>query len=292
VPHVALNDVELYYEDTGSGYPVVFCHEFASDYRGWDPQVRAFGRSYRCITFSYRGFPPSSVPESPQAYSQDHLIEDLRALVEHLKINEAHFVGFSMGGSVVLNFALRYPELCRTIVVVGAGSGTTNRAQFEHDIDATVNLLKTRGIEGFADVYGEGPTRLPFKRKDPHGYAVFRRQLADHSATGQALTMLGVLRPRPTIFALEPQLNTLQVPTLIVIGDEDEPCVDPAVFMKRHIPSAGLLVLPQSGHAVNLEEPALFNGAVLEFFRLAEAGRWAQRTNVTTSMLPATERVH
>lgn len=292
MPHVALNNVELYYEDTGSGYPVVFCHEFASDYRGWDPQVRAFGRSYRCITFSYRGFPPSSVPESPAAYSQDHLIEDLRALVEHLKINEAHFVGFSMGGSVVLNFALRYPELCRTIVVVGAGSGTTNRAQFEHDIDATVNLLNTRGIEGFADVYGEGPTRLPFKRKDPHGYAVFRRQLADHSATGQALTMLGVLRPRPTIFALEPQLNTLQVPTLIVIGDEDEPCVDPAVFMKRHIPSAGLLVLPQSGHAVNLEEPALFNAAVLEFFRLAEAGRWAQRTNVTTSMLPATERVH
>jgi pimeloyl-ACP methyl ester carboxylesterase len=292
VPHVALNNVELYYEDTGSGYPVVFCHEFASDYRGWDPQVRAFGRSYRCITFSYRGFPPSSVPESPAAYSQDHLIEDLRALVEHLKINEAHFVGFSMGGSVVLNFALRYPELCRTIVVVGAGSGTTNRAQFEHDIDATVNLLNTRGIEGFADVYGEGPTRLPFKRKDPHGYAVFRRQLADHSATGQALTMLGVLRPRPTIFALEPQLNTLQVPTLIVIGDEDEPCVDPAVFMKRHIPSAGLLVLPQSGHAVNLEEPALFNSAVLEFFRLAEAGRWAQRTNVTTSMLPATETVH
>jgi pimeloyl-ACP methyl ester carboxylesterase len=292
VPHVGLNDVELYYEDTGSGYPVVFCHEFASDYRGWDPQVRAFGRSYRCITFSYRGFPPSSIPESPEAYSQDHLIEDLRALVEHLKINEAHFVGFSMGGSVVLNFALRYPELCRTIVVVGAGSGTTNRAQFEHDIDATVNLLNTRGIEGFADVYGEGPTRLPFKRKDPHGYAVFRRQLADHSATGQALTMLGVLRPRPTIFALEPQLNTLEVPTLIVIGDEDEPCVDPAVFMKRHIPSAGLLVLPQSGHAVNLEEPALFNAAVLEFFRLAEAGRWAQRTNVTTSMLPATERVH
>jgi pimeloyl-ACP methyl ester carboxylesterase len=287
VPRVALNDVELYYEDTASGYPIVFCHEFASDYRGWDPQVRFFGRSYRCITFSYRGFPPSSVPESQDQYSQDQLIEDLRALAEHLNIKEAHFVGFSMGGSVVLNFALRYPELCRTITVVGAGSGTTNRERFERDIDATVDLLRTKGIEGFAEVYGEGPTRLPFKRKDPHGYAVFRRQLGDHSATGQALTMLGVLRPRPTIFALEPQLKTLEVPTLIIIGDEDEPCVDPAVFMKRHIPSAGLVVLPQSGHAVNLEEPALFNAAVLEFFRMAEAGRWARRTNVTTSMLPA-----
>jgi len=289
VPRVALNGVEIYYEDTGTGYPVVFCHEFAADYRGWDPQVRAFGRSYRCITFSYRGFPPSSVPESPEAYSQDQLIEDLRALVAHLEIKDAHFVGFSMGGSVVLNFAIRYPQLCRTIVVVGAGSGTTNREQFERDIDRTVELLRERGIEGFAEVYGEGPTRLPFQRKDPHGYAVFRRQLADHSATGQALTMLGVIRQRPTIFALESQLHALDVPMLVIIGDEDEPCVDPAVFMKRHIPSAGLLVLPQSGHAVNLEEPALFNAAVLEFFRLAEADRWARRTSVTTRMLPAKE---
>src|SRR4030088_591681 len=104
--------------------------------------------------------------------------------------------------------------------------------------------------------------------------------------------MLGELRPRPTIFALEAQLKTLEGPTLIIIGDEDEPCVDPAGFMKRHIPSAGLLFLPQSGHAVNLEEPALFNAAVLEFFRLAEAGRWARRTKVTTSMLPTREDGH
>lgn len=290
MPTVAVNGVELYYEDTGSGFPVVFCHEFAADYRGWDPQVRAFGRMYRCITFSYRGFPPSSVPDAPEAYSQDHLIEDLRALVAHLQIDQAHFVGFSMGGSVVLNFALRYPGLCRTIVVAGAGAGTTDRERFERDIERTVALLRSsEGIDGFARIYAEGPTRLPFKRKDPHGWTVFRRQLADHSATGQALTMLGVMRQRPTIFALETQLNSLDVPTLIVIGDEDEPCVDPAVFMKRHIPSAGLLVLPQSGHAVNLEEPALFNSAVLEFFRLAEAGRWARRTSVTTSLLPAKE---
>ena len=217
MPRVPLNDVEIYYEDTGSGYPVVFCHEFAADYRGWDPQVRAFGRSYRCITFSYRGFPPSSVPESPEAYSQDHLIEDLKALVNHMDIEKAHFVGFSMGGSVVLNFALRYPQLCRTIVVVGAGSGTTNREQFERDIDATVSLLRTRGIAGFAEVYGEGPTRLPFKRKDPHGYGLFRRQLAEHSATGQALTMLDATRN---------QLPDLIVADLAMPGDDGYALMD------------------------------------------------------------------
>jgi pimeloyl-ACP methyl ester carboxylesterase len=292
MPHVTLNGVELYYEDTGGSFPnppLVFCHEFAGDYRAWEPQVRAFGRAYRCITYCHRGFPPSSVPQDPEAYSQDLLVEDLRALTQHLGLEKAHFVGFSMGGNVVLNFALRYPELCRAIVVVGTGAGTTNRERFEQDIDRVVELIRSRGIAAFAEMYAEGPTRLPFKRKDPYGWEVFRRQLAEHSATGQALTMLGVMRRRPTIFALEDALDTLEVPTLVIIGDEDEPCVDAAVFLKRHIPSAGLLILPQSGHAVNLEEPAAFNAAVLEFFRSAEAGLWARRSSVTTSLLPSTE---
>ena len=189
MPHVALNGVELFYEDSGGPLPsIVFCHEFAGDYRAWDPQVRAFGRAYRCITYSHRGFPPSSVPDDPEAYSQDLLIEDLRALVEHLGLARALFVGFSMGGNVVLNFALRYPNLCRGIVVAGTGAGTTNRERFERDIDQVVELIGGQGIEGFAETYAVGPTRLQFRRKDPHGWAVFRRQLAEHSPTGQALT--------------------------------------------------------------------------------------------------------
>jgi pimeloyl-ACP methyl ester carboxylesterase len=290
MPRAALNGVELYFEDTGSGYPVVFCHEFAGDYRSWDPQVRLFGRTYRCITYSYRGFPPSSVPDEPSRYSQDLLIDDLHALLQYLGIGSAYLIGFSMGGSMVLNFALRYPDLCRGIVVVGAGAGSTNRERFERDIDQTVELIRARGMDAFADVYADGPTRRPFKRKDLHGWSVFRRQLAEHSPTGQALTMLGVQRGRPTIFALEDQLPALTVPTLVIIGDEDEPCVDTSVFLKRRVPSAGLLVLPQSGHAVNLEEPALFNAAVIEFFRLIEADRWPRRSGVTTSLLPPETR--
>ena len=287
MPTAAVNGVELYYEVSGDGFPVIFSHEFAGDYRAWDPQVRALNRLYRCVTYNHRGFPPSSVPTDPAAYSQDLLIEDLRALVvDALGLQQAYFIGFSMGGNVVLNLALRYPELCKAAVVVGTGSGSTNRERFEQDIDRVVSTLRTSGIEAFASVYAEGPTRQPFKRKDPHGWRVFRQQLADHSAEGQALTMLGVLRPRPTIFALETALQHLRVPVLLMTGDEDEPCVDPAVFMKRQIPTAGLHVVPQTGHAINLEEPAIFNRAVLDFFRLVEADRWPIRAAVSTSLLP------
>ncbi|MBI3977660.1 MAG: alpha/beta hydrolase [Chloroflexi bacterium] len=286
MPHVALNGVDLYYEETGEGFPVVFCHEFAGDYRSWDPQVKHFSRLYRCVAYSHRGFPPSSVPDDPTAYSQDLLVEDLRALLAHLGLNQAHLVGLSMGGNVVLDFALRYPELCRGIVVSGCGAGTTNREQFERDVAAIAELLNTRGMRAFADVYSLGAARLPFRRKDPKGWAEFREQLAQHSATGSALTILGVQLRRPTVFARREQLNRLQVPTLVLIGDEDEPCVDPAVYMKREIPAAGLVVIPQSGHTINLEEPALFNQAVMDFFRLVEAGRWASRDMVTTSLMP------
>jgi pimeloyl-ACP methyl ester carboxylesterase len=286
VPHASINGVDLYYEASGSGYPVVFCHEFAGDYRAWDAQVRAFDRLYRCVAYSQRGYPPSGVPADAEAYSQDFLIEDLRGLVQHLGISQAHFVGFSMGGSVVLNFALRYPDLCRSIAVVGAGAGSTNRDGFEQDIQRVVQLIRNDGMQHFAETYAEGPTRLPFKRKDPHGWSVFRAQLAEHAADGQAYTMQGVMLRRPTIFSLEAELRQLQVPTLIAIGDEDEPCVDVAVFLKRTVPSAGLLVLPQSGHTINLEAPATFNAEVLEFLRLVEADRWPRRSSVTTSLLP------
>jgi pimeloyl-ACP methyl ester carboxylesterase len=286
MPHFTTNGVNLFYEDTGSGVPVVFCHEFAGDYRSWEPQVRAFGRLYRCITYCHRGYPPSAVPTDLESYSQNHLIEDLHGLLTHLQIQSAHLVGFSMGGSVVLNFALRYPELCRSIAVVGTGAGSTNRQQFEQNIDQVVTLIRQRGMPAFADIYAEGPTRQPFKRKDPYGWSVFRQQLAEHAADGQAYSMQGVMLRRPTIFSLESGLRELRVPTLIAIGDEDEPCVDVAVFLKRTLPSAGLLVVPNSGHTINLEEPALFNAAILEFFRLVESNRWPQRTSVTTSLLP------
>jgi pimeloyl-ACP methyl ester carboxylesterase len=286
VPKARIGALDLYYESSGDGLPVVFCHEFASDYRGWDPQVRAFSRLYRCITYSHRGFPPSSVPTHPEAYTQDLLIEDLRGLLDNLGLGQAYLVGFSMGGSVVLNFALRYPELCRAIVVVGAGAGTTNRERFERDVQQIADLLRTQGIRAFADMYAVGPSRVAFKRKDPHGWQVFHDMLAEHDPEGQALTVLGVQGKRPTLYSLEDQLPSLKVPTLIVIGDEDEACVDPAVFLRRKIPTSGLLVVPQTGHAVNLEEPTLFNQAVLDFFHLVEANRWATREAVTTSMLP------
>lgn len=279
MPYANANGVKLYYEETGSGFPLIFVHEFAGDYRSWEPQVRFFSRRYRSIAYNARGYPPSDVPENPAAYSQAIATEDIAYVLRHLSIPRAHIVGLSMGGYATLHFGLRHPELARSLVVAGCGYGSVaeQRARFQTDAEATAQQFETLGMAKVTETYAVGPHRVQFQAKDPRGWAEFARMLAEHSAKGSALTMRGVQKARPSVFELEGELRKMTVPTLIVTGDEDEPCLEPNLFLKRTIPMAGLWVVPKTGHTVNLEEPDPFNSAIQEFFSSVEAGRWGAR---------------
>lgn len=280
--HVQTEDgVKLYYEDTGSGEPVVFVHEFAGDARSWEPQVRFFARRYRCVVYNARGYPPSDVPEDPAQYSQAFAYQDIGAVLDHLSIESAHIVGLSMGGFAALHFGLNCASRARSLVIAGCGYGAEKeqRESFQREVEATADLIESSGGEAFADTYAVGPTRVQFQNKDPRGWAEFRDQLAEHSLKGAANTMRGVQRNRPSIFDLEEQMGALTVPTLIMTGDEDEPCLLPNIFMKRTIPSSALVVLANSGHTINIEEPDLFNRAVDDFITQVRSGRWPMRDN-------------
>jgi pimeloyl-ACP methyl ester carboxylesterase len=290
----ASDGVRLHYEETGSGTPIVFVHEFAGDHRSWEPQVRHFGRRYRVVAYAARGYPPSDVPAEESSYSQERAVDDVRDVLDALGVERAHIVGLSMGGYASLIFGLTYPERCLSITVAGAGYGSTaDRSEFERDVERVAQRLLDEGIEAFGEVYTRGPTRVQFEDKDPRGFEEFRQQFRESSTLGHANTMLGVQRNRPSILALEERLRGLTVPTLIVTGDEDEPCLEPGLFMKRTIRSAALVLIPRSGHTVNLEEPAAFNRSVEEFMAQVDAGRWSERNPASLSesaLLPAGER--
>lgn len=290
MPHAAANGIALYYEVTGEGTPLIFSHEFAGSHESWDAQVRFFARRYRVITYNHRGYPPSSVPDDPSAYSEELLVEDLRALLDHLGIARAHVAGLSMGGAVALKFGIAHPDRCLGVVVAGAGSGTTNREQFERDQYATIRAFEEGGVEAVAGFYTRGPARVQLLRKDPRGWQQFHDLFLTHSATGSALTQRGVQLKRRTIYEVEDDLRRMQPPVLIMAGDEDEPCLEPALFMKRRVPNAGLVLFAKSGHCINLEEPALFNRTVLDFLTAVEQGRWLPRAEVSPSLLPADAR--
>jgi pimeloyl-ACP methyl ester carboxylesterase len=277
MPEAELNGVRLYYEVHGSGTPLVFAHEFAGDYRSWNPQVRFFARRYQVITYNARGYPPSGVPEDVEAYSQDIAVADLHALVRHLGLPAAHFCGLSMGGYTVLHFGLRYPALARSLTVAGCGYGSDDQAEFRRYAEELAARMERDGMSVVGPAYARGPARVQFMQKDPQGWQEFRDALAGHSTVGSALTQRGVQARRPSVYDLRDALARLTVPTLVATGDEDEPCLAPGLFLKRHIATAALLVLPSTGHTINLEEPAQFNRALLDFITQVDAGRWTAR---------------
>lgn len=278
MPQALINGVNLFFEEVGDGTPLVFVHEFAGDHASWGPQVSFFSRRYRTITFNARGYPPSDIPDDPAAYSQRQAVDDIKGLLDHLKIPRAHICGLSMGGYAALLFGLGYPDRALSLTVAGCGYGSGgHREQFRKDVEQLVRSLEEEGMEKVAESYTRGATRVQFLRKDPKGWQRFRDQFAAQSAKGHALTMRRVQMARPSVFDLERQLERLDVPTLIVTGDEDDPCLEPGLFMKWKIPAAGLLVLPNSGHTINLEEPEAFNRALLDFLTAVDAGRWPRR---------------
>ena len=278
MPKAEVNGVSLYYEEAGSGIPIVFVHEFAGDYRSWEAQMRFFSARYRAVTFSARGYLPSDVPERPEDYSQDAQVEDLKGLLGRLKIEQAHVVGLSMGSYTTLLFGLKHPRLARSLTIAGSGYGSGgDRAEFHQRVDATAQRMLDEGMAAVAESYTLSPTRVQLQNKDPRGWEEFRRQFEEHSGRGSAYTLRGVQKQRPSILELGPQLEKLDVPALVILGDEDTPGIEGSLFMKDKLPRCGLEVFPRSGHAVNLEEPERFNRAVLDFITAVDAGRWEPR---------------
>jgi pimeloyl-ACP methyl ester carboxylesterase len=279
MPHATAKDgVRLHYEEAGTGTPLVFIHEFAGDLRSWEPQMRFFARYFRCIAFNARGFPPSDVPEDPARYSQAHARDDVVAVLDHLGLDRAHVVGLSMGGFAALHVGISSPQRARSLVIGGCGYGAEpgKREAFQAECEAAAAAFESNWTEAVKR-YALGPTRVQFQNKDPRGWAEFAHQLASQSAKGHALTMRGVQMRRPSLWELTDAMKAIDVPVLIITGDEDDPCLEPALLMKRSIATAGLAVLPYSGHTINIEEPQAFNEAVLEFLVRVDAGRAARR---------------
>ncbi len=273
------DDVRLHAEETGQGEPILFVHEFAGDHRSWEPQVRFFSAAYHCVTYAARGYLPSDVPTDPAAYSQDRAVADAVAVLDGLGIDRAHVVGLSMGGFTALHLALRHPERVSSAVVAGAGYGAQpDRADaFRAESVLIGAAFAAEGAAKVAERYAVGPARVQFHNKNPRGWAEFAAALAAHSSLGSALTMRGVQAARPSLYDLTDELARVSLPVLVLVGDEDEGCLEPALMLKRTIPTAGLAVLPRTGHTANLEEPDVFNRTVDTFLASVVRGSWHPR---------------
>ena len=279
MPHITSHDgTRLYFEEVGSGTPIVFVHEYAADYRTWEPQLRYFARSHRCVTYSQRGYPPSDIPDEPDKYLQDKFRDDVIAVMDTLKIDKAHVVGHSMGAATALHVGIKYPQRCISVTAAGCGYGSSPDPKKVEESRAASRdngaMFRAHTMPEAAKKYCDGPTRQSQKNKDPRGYAHFVQLMSEHSNIGHALVMENLQAKRPTLQEMESGLKAFKPPLLVVVGDEDEWCVDASIYLRRTVPTAGLVVVPRTGHTITSEEPAKFNAALEELFAEAERGRW------------------
>ena len=271
VPFVNVDGVKLHYREAGTGYPILFVHELAGDSREWEQQFAFFARRYRCIAFDARGYLPSDVPREASRYGYEYAVSDIAGVMDGLGLSKAHIVGLSMGAYATLCFGLRHPERASSLVVAGVGSGSprAGHAAFieEHRaMAARIRASKPISMDSFVQLVQGMPTRARLRTKDPDGWLRFLEHLREHDPAGMANTIEMYQGTRPSLEDFEADLKRLTVPTFLIVGDEDAPCLETNFYLLRKVPGARLMVLPRTGHCVNLEEPVTFNMQVLEFF--------------------------
>ena len=276
MPEAVINGASLYYEIHGSGDPLVLVHEFAGDLRSWRDQADFFAHHYQMVFYNARGYPPSDAPADWRLYSQQQAAEDLGGLLRHLGIPRAHIAGHSMGGPVALQFSFTHPESVSSLILAGVGTGSTEPGPFRRRSHAVAAELEAKGMEALKD-YLRGPQRVQLLRKRPAVWQEFADQFMALSPAGLAVTLRAIQGSRPSLFELEPQLRAVQIPALILVGDEDDPCLEPSLFLKRCLRRSGLVVFPQTGHSLPLEEPERFNRETFEFLQAVESHCWQER---------------
>jgi len=270
--------VELCFEQTGngSGEAIIFAHEFAAEIQTWYAQFEALQNDYHCIAFNARGWPPSDVPEDPGLYSQDRQVADIIDLMDHLGLAKAHIVGLSMGSTTTLLFGIAHPDRALSLTIASTGYGAIggDRAVFHAETGAMADTLETKGWGELAPDYGNGPARRPLAIKEPEAHAAFLERLAGHSGAGSARTMRTVQMVRPAFPDIADDLRAMKVPVLLIVGDDDGPAIEGTLYLKKTIPTAGLFMLPRSGHMLNLEETGAFNLVLGRFLKFASDGTW------------------
>lgn len=273
-----INGVNLHVEETGSREPIIFVHEFGGDARSWQPQVAHFSHHYRCVVYNARGYPPSDVPEDERLYGQQLSTADLKEVLDALDIEQVFVVGLSMGAYTGLMLTMQHPERVRALVFASGGSGAypETRARFLADTNAVAEkMLQANSVD--AAGIASGPSRVQLQNKNHTVWEQFAAHLSEHSAVGSAYTLRHVQAERPSLYDLTDGLRAVTTPTLLVVGDEDESCLDVNLHLKRTMPYSGLSIFPKSGHLLNLEEPERFNALIDAFFQTVKAGQWSRR---------------
>ena len=247
MPHLQRGDARLYYEDSGSGTPILLTHGFGASTGMWRGQVEAFQNRYRLIPWDMRGHGQTTCPEELSHFSQALTDDDMAALLDHLEIGQAVIAGHSLGGFMSLSFNVAHPDRVKALVLQGCGPGYRRdepRLAWNERAERRARTLQEGGLPALGGGAEVGES-------------------VQGSANGLALAARGILSQVDS--RVMDSLKGISVPTLVICGDGDKPYVDGARYMGDRIPGATYVEVPGAGHGVNVEKPDAVNAALEAF---------------------------
>ena len=250
MPTALLNGIEIRYDVAGAGPSVLLSHGYSATRRMWDAQLAVLSDRYRAIAWDMRGHGETESPDDPAHYSTELTVADMRALLAHLNVHRAVIGGLSLGGYVSLAFALAHPDLVRALVICDSGPGYRN--------DEAREAWNRRAHERAAELEARGLDALAGRSRE------MQQAIRHHaSAQGLAHAARGMLAQRGA--HVIDGLPKIRVPTLVIVGDRDEPFLAPSRYIASKIPGARLEVIEGAGHAANLDQPDAFNRVLRAF---------------------------
>jgi pimeloyl-ACP methyl ester carboxylesterase len=251
----------LHVDAEGAGPAIALLHGFGGSARNFGPQARALRGRWRVLRWDARGHARSEAPADPSAYAPEAFVEDVTRVLDAAGVRDAVVGGLSMGAGVALRFALAHPERTRALVLAAFPPGAERAGTFAAVAREFADALESEGVDaaGARFVWGAG------SGLDPKAAALVRKGFLEHTAHGLAATLRGLLARQPSPRTLEPVLARLGVPTLVIVGADDELSLEPSRTVAAAIPGARLVIVPGAGHVVNLQAPAPFNAALTAF---------------------------
>lgn len=265
MPTIHTNGIEMNYFSVGDGFPLVLAHGHSGNVRNWALQ-RSLAERYRMVSVDHRGHGKTTAPADPAAYSMEIMAEDLYQALRGLGIDRCYLVGHSMGGMIALEFALAHQEMLRALVLVDTAPGEF-RMNLTDDVEEIERIARSEGMGGvFEHNLSRNPVMATEIAKAPQNREIYKREYLVNNADGY-VNSLKALRNRRSV---TDRLGEIRVPTLIVVGDRDEPFIEPANTMRRGIPGSELVVVPECGHSPHIEFPDRFNEHLLDFFDRVE----------------------
>lgn len=249
MPYLTRDGIRLYYEDHGQGLPVLLSHGFGASTGMWRGQIEALQRSYRLIPWDMRGHGESESPDEQALYSHQHTVDDMRAILDHLHLEQAVIAGHSLGGFMSLAFQVAYPQRVKALILQGCGPGYRNaeaRATWNARAEQRARTLETQGLSALG---GGSEVRISTQR----------------SALGLAKAARGILAQVDA--RVIDSLPRIRVPTLIIVGEDDKLFLNGSHYMASRIAHATEVVVKNAAHGANVDQPAVVNQALQTFLQ-------------------------